>query len=105
VPKPRTGYVYKKKKTGKWIARVGVTDPNGRRRNLTRKCDNKPDAQKALKSLLSGLEESQREQNTFNDKTTFAQLADRYSPAKTGADTLYSGGVFLLGFANLNDIQ
>jgi hypothetical protein len=78
MARPRKGFVSKDKKSGKWVARVTLTSPDGRRKNITRKHADKAEARKILKTLLSGLEESKKEETKFNDRTTFAQLADKY---------------------------
>lgn len=96
MPRPRAGYIAKDKKTGKWIARVTYTDQTGRRKNVTRKLDDKSEARKALKKLLSKLEDVEASGGTFNDKTTFTQLADKYQetylvPAKYVGDKKVSG--------------
>ncbi len=75
--RPRSGYVYKDKTSGAWIARTTVTDETGKRRNVKRQGETKAAAKRLLKALLRDIE---NEGSRVIDATrmTFDNLADHY---------------------------
>lgn len=73
----RSGYVFQNKK-GAWYARTTITDANGRRRNLKRRAENKQEAKKLLKTLLSELD-AEGVKAVDLSKLTFNDLAEFYA--------------------------
>ncbi len=77
MTKPK-GYVYKDRATGKWFARVTVTDANGKRRNIKKTADGgKGAASKLLKMIISDLEDRGAEAVIETDRITFRDLAEK----------------------------
>ena len=79
--KQRTGYLFKDKKTKKWVARVTYTDEAGKRRNVKRYCETKTEARTKLDELKRQLD-NRSEQAIDSDKMKFREVAERYEKAK-----------------------
>lgn len=79
--KQRTGYLFKDKKTKKWVARVTYTDEAGKRRNVKRYCETKTEARTKLDALKRQLD-NRGEQAIDGDKMKFREVAERYEKAK-----------------------
>jgi integrase len=82
------GYVQKDKATGKWFARITVTDSQGRRVNIRRVAGSKGEASNILKNLVRSLENAKESASgefldgIKRDKITFVQLANAYKSFK-----------------------
>lgn len=74
MAKERAGFIVKR--NGRIYVRVSYTDASGKRRELMRRAENRPEAKKLLKKLLSELDAPNREQRIEGDKMTFNQLAE-----------------------------
>jgi integrase len=77
MAKDRSGYVFQNKK-GAWYARTTITDANGKRRYIKRRAEDRQDAKKLLKSILSDLE-AEGSKALDLAKLTFNDLADFYA--------------------------
>jgi len=73
----RTGQIFQNKKNEKWVARVCYKNSNGKRTAIQRNAENKSDARKILKELLTKLEKGGR-QTIDAEKLTFNDLIDYY---------------------------
>ena len=73
----RSGYVYQNKK-GAWYARTTITDANGKRRYIKRRAEDKQEAKRLLKTILSDLE-AEGSKALDLAKLTFNDLADFYT--------------------------
>ncbi len=73
----RTGQIFQNKKNNKWIARICYKNTNGKRTAIQRETENKPEAKKALKTMLETLEKGGREAIDI-EKLTFNDLTDYY---------------------------
>jgi integrase len=76
MAKESTGYVGINSK-GKWFARVTFTGDNGKRKNIVRTANDKADARRLLKALLTELDGNERRLESLS-KITFCELADYY---------------------------
>jgi integrase len=76
-----TGYVFKDRATGKWYARVTVTDTNGKRRNIKKTAETKGEASNLLKKISANLE-ARGVESIEIDRLTFKDLAEKYSEFK-----------------------
>lgn len=76
MAKESTGYVGINSK-GKWFARVTFTGDNGKRKNIVRTANDKADARRLLKALLTELDGNERRLEALS-KITFCELADYY---------------------------
>jgi integrase len=77
MPKDRSGYIGQDK-TGKWFARVTLTDSNGKRRNVARRAKDRSEAKQILKRILQQIED-EGEKTVDAARLTFNDLADFYS--------------------------
>jgi integrase len=89
------GYVFKDRTTGKWYARLTITDTRGKRRNIKKTAGTKGEARALLAQLVNDLEERGTEAIEI-DRLTFADLASAYSdfkvkPAEYRGDQKISG--------------
>lgn len=101
--KPRTGYVYKDKPTGKWYARIGYTKNNGRRSSIKRKVESRSEGRRVLKRLLATFEDG-GSKAVHAEKLTFANLCDYYAehyliPAQ------YSNGRKIAGLRSVTSVR
>jgi hypothetical protein len=69
--KERSGYVYQDKITGRWFARVTLTDAHGKRRNIRRQAENESKAEALLRKL-------NRNWTSAAERMTFSELAEKY---------------------------
>ena len=79
MARERTGKVFEREK-GIWYARVSLTDPSGKRRQIWRKGENKSHAKELLKELLGKIDESD---GTFieGEKLMLNEYLDRWLDA------------------------
>lgn len=77
MAKDRSGYVFQNKK-GAWYARTTITDANGKRRYIKRRAEDRQDAKRLLKTILSDLE-AEGSKALDLAKLTFNDLADFYT--------------------------
>jgi integrase len=78
------GYVSKDKRSGKWFARITVTDSRGKRVNIRRTAESKGEASKLLKTLTTKIEKGTEEglEMIKQEKITFQELAESYRKFK-----------------------
>jgi integrase len=78
MAKETSGYVFKDKKDGKWIARITYTDSTGKRRNVKRKAENKTAAKELQKQLVRQFDDHGKK--IFSaEKMHFRDLADYFT--------------------------
>lgn len=99
MAKDRSGYVFQNKK-GAWYARTTITDANGKRRYIKRRAEDKQDAKRLLKIILSELETEGNKVIDFA-KLTFNDLADFYAAHYCKPATFVDGKKT----AGLRDVQ
>jgi integrase len=73
----RTGQIFLNKKTGKWVARLGYTNWNGKRTAVQRQAHNKIEAKRTLRELIDKLDRGGRKAFEI-EKLTFNDLADYF---------------------------
>jgi integrase len=97
--KQRTGYLFKDKATGKWVARVTFTDEAGKRRNVKRYCETKTEAREKLDVLKRDIKE-RGQQSVDGDKLRFRDVAERYEQTKL-IEPVYVGEKKVAGMRSL----
>lgn len=97
--KQRTGYLFKDKTTGKWVARVTFTDESGKRRNVKRYCESKTEARDKLDALKRDIKE-RGQQSIEGDKMRFREVAERYEQTKL-IEPVYVDGKKVAGMRSL----
>jgi integrase len=102
MAKDRSGYIFQDK-NGAWYARTTVTDITGKRRNIKRRAEDKRDAKRILKSLLSELD-AEDIQSVDRSKLTFNYLADFYT-ANYCKPAEYADGKRIAGLRDVHRAQ
>jgi integrase len=72
-----SGYVYRDKNTGFWYARITYTEKSGKRRDVKRRVENKPEGYKVLGTLIEQVETSQHA-SIEAERMTLKDLCDFY---------------------------
>lgn len=101
--KERKGYVFRDRLSGKWFARLTISDSSGKRRNIKRTAKDKPTARELLKQIVRQLED-EGEKVIKSWQVTFSDLADHYEK-NYAIPALFVGNQKIEGLRDLESVR